>query len=312
MSSARPPRAKAARARRSGNPRKGAVDASATGEEQSDVCEVDYPPIRPRSGSDWQRTREPTTRQAMEPRAVAGPANAGAVERDRGHCRGSGLAPAGAARRSDRRARRARGGWRRQSGAGRRPHRASAERAASRPQQAHQCADLRAHPAPEIILALGVVRREAAAAGAPPGASSGASGGARRAAPGRPRPPPRRRRPPHGNGRGPHSAPAAACPIRGSAHERRSRGSACSAACGMLLGRPRRAHRCANSIAELVQEAADAQQAPGEPPELDRHERLLIANVLRLRETTADDVMVPRADIVAMRADADPGSRRSS
>jgi magnesium and cobalt transporter len=29
----------------------------------------------------------------------------------------------------------------------------------------------------------------------------------------------------------------------------------------------------------------------------------LIANVLRLRETTADDVMVPRADIVAMRCD---------
>ena len=58
------------------------------------------------------------------------------------------------------------------------------------------------------------------------------------------------------------------------------------------------------SIAELVQEAADAQVIPGEAPELDRHERLLIANVLRLRETTAADVMVPRADIVAMRADS--------
>jgi magnesium and cobalt transporter len=57
------------------------------------------------------------------------------------------------------------------------------------------------------------------------------------------------------------------------------------------------------SIAELVQEAADAAQAPGAPPELDRHERALINNVLRLRETTADDVMVPRADIVAVRAD---------
>jgi magnesium and cobalt transporter len=57
------------------------------------------------------------------------------------------------------------------------------------------------------------------------------------------------------------------------------------------------------SIAELVQEAADAQALPGEPPELDRHERLLIANVLRLRETTAADVMVPRADIVAMSSD---------
>ena len=57
------------------------------------------------------------------------------------------------------------------------------------------------------------------------------------------------------------------------------------------------------SIAELVQEAAEEQVLPGEPPELDRHERLLIANVLRLRETTAADVMVPRADIVAMRSD---------
>ena len=72
---------------------------------------------------------------------------------------------------------------------------------------------------------------------------------------------------------------------------------------GHLLGRRQPEHSLRESIAELVQEAADAQQVPGEQPELDRHERLLIANVLRLRETTADDVMVPRADIVAMRAD---------
>jgi len=57
------------------------------------------------------------------------------------------------------------------------------------------------------------------------------------------------------------------------------------------------------SIAELVQEAADAPQGPGDNPELDRQERALIANVLRLRETTADDVMIPRADIIAMRVD---------
>ncbi len=57
------------------------------------------------------------------------------------------------------------------------------------------------------------------------------------------------------------------------------------------------------SIAELVQEAAAAPIQPGVLPELDRQERVLIANVLRLRETTADDVMVPRADIVAMRVD---------
>jgi magnesium and cobalt transporter len=59
-------------------------------------------------------------------------------------------------------------------------------------------------------------------------------------------------------------------------------------------------HGVRESIAELVQEAADAGEAEGAIPELDRQERALIANVLRLRGTTADDVMVPRADIVAM------------
>ena len=69
-----------------------------------------------------------------------------------------------------------------------------------------------------------------------------------------------------------------------------------------MLGRQPE-HSLRNSIAELVQEAADEQVVAGEQPELDRQERALIANVLRLRETTADDVMVPRADIVAMRVD---------
>lgn len=58
-----------------------------------------------------------------------------------------------------------------------------------------------------------------------------------------------------------------------------------------------------HSIAALVQEAADAGEGGDEAPELDRQERALIANVLRLRETSADDVMVPRADIVAMPVD---------
>jgi len=57
------------------------------------------------------------------------------------------------------------------------------------------------------------------------------------------------------------------------------------------------------SIAELVQEAADAPPNGDIAPELDRQERALIANVLRLRGKQADDVMIPRADIVAMRAD---------
>ncbi|HEY2616348.1 MAG TPA: hemolysin family protein, partial [Acetobacteraceae bacterium] len=69
-----------------------------------------------------------------------------------------------------------------------------------------------------------------------------------------------------------------------------------------MLGRQPE-HSLRDSIAELVQEAAEEQVVAGEQPELDRQERALIANVLHLRETTADDVMVPRADIVAMRAD---------
>ena len=64
-----------------------------------------------------------------------------------------------------------------------------------------------------------------------------------------------------------------------------------------------------DSIAELVAGAAadagpDGPHAHGGDTEgLDRQERALIANVLRLRGITADDVMIPRADIVAMRLD---------
>ena len=70
-----------------------------------------------------------------------------------------------------------------------------------------------------------------------------------------------------------------------------------------LVGRRAAEQSVRELIAELVQEAAEAAQVPGQTPELDRQERALIANVLRLRGTTADDVMVPRADIIAMRVD---------
>ena len=141
---------------------------------------------------------------------------------------------------------------------------------------------------------------------APPGASPGASGGAwrrcilpatttttpaRRAAWSWPRP---------------ASCTGWACPTRGSAHERERQRRARTSLLRrlrQLLGRRQPEHSLRESIAELVQEAADAQQEAGEQPELDRQERALIANILRLRETTADDVMVPRADIVAMRVD---------
>ncbi len=62
-------------------------------------------------------------------------------------------------------------------------------------------------------------------------------------------------------------------------------------------------HNVRDSIAELVQQSADDSQTNGTVPELDRQERALIANVLRLRGKSADDVMVPRADIVAMPVD---------
>jgi len=62
-------------------------------------------------------------------------------------------------------------------------------------------------------------------------------------------------------------------------------------------------HNVRESIAELVQQSAEDSQSNGTAPELDRQERALIANVLRLRGKSADDVMVPRADIVAMPVD---------
>jgi magnesium and cobalt transporter len=69
------------------------------------------------------------------------------------------------------------------------------------------------------------------------------------------------------------------------------------------LGRRQTEHSVRDHIAELVQEAADAPHLPGQQPELDRQERALIANVLRLRGKSADDVMIPRADIIAMRVE---------
>ena len=72
----------------------------------------------------------------------------------------------------------------------------------------------------------------------------------------------------------------------------------------MRFRRNRTDHGVRESIAELVQEAADAHDAGGDAlPDLDRQERALIANVLRLRGQAVNDVMIPRADIVAMPVD---------
>ncbi|WP_086635121.1 hemolysin family protein [Acetobacter sp. DsW_059] len=70
-----------------------------------------------------------------------------------------------------------------------------------------------------------------------------------------------------------------------------------------FLGRRKNSPGLRSSIAALVQQAADESEkngTDGEQPELDRQERALIANILRLRTISADDVMVPRPDIIAM------------
>jgi magnesium and cobalt transporter len=79
-----------------------------------------------------------------------------------------------------------------------------------------------------------------------------------------------------------------------------------SSALSRLLGRLRNTEQSVrDSIAELVQESVDESLSNAQDAAvgLNAQERALIANVLRLREITADDVMVPRPDIVAMRAD---------
>ncbi len=76
-----------------------------------------------------------------------------------------------------------------------------------------------------------------------------------------------------------------------------------SSALSRLIGRLRNTEQSVrDSIAELVQDAA-SEAAPDAAVGLNPQERALIANVLRLRDISADDVMVPRPDIIAMRAD---------
>ena len=53
-----------------------------------------------------------------------------------------------------------------------------------------------------------------------------------------------------------------------------------------------------DTIEEMIEEARR------EPPSaIGAQERTLLRNIFKLRELTADDVMVPRADIVAVEAD---------
>ncbi len=68
-----------------------------------------------------------------------------------------------------------------------------------------------------------------------------------------------------------------------------------------LLGRRRGENSLRRSLEELIGEGAEQDEDGSEElPELDRQERALLENVLHLRGKTVDDVMVPRADIVAL------------
>ena len=55
-------------------------------------------------------------------------------------------------------------------------------------------------------------------------------------------------------------------------------------------------------IEELIEERIE--ERPEGEPAIDPNERLLLANVLKLRGVTAADIMVPRADVVAVEASA--------
>src|SRR5581483_9554259 len=53
-------------------------------------------------------------------------------------------------------------------------------------------------------------------------------------------------------------------------------------------------------IEELVEERIE--ETPKGEAVIDPNERLLLSNILRLRDVTASDIMVPRADIIAIEA----------
>ncbi|MBC8793362.1 MAG: magnesium/cobalt efflux protein [Tagaea sp. CACIAM 22H2] len=56
-------------------------------------------------------------------------------------------------------------------------------------------------------------------------------------------------------------------------------------------------------LRDTIEEIIEESETPAEP--MGAAERAILSNVLRLREVTAEDVMVPRADIVAIELDVD-------
>jgi CBS domain containing-hemolysin-like protein len=70
-----------------------------------------------------------------------------------------------------------------------------------------------------------------------------------------------------------------------------------------LLQKFRRARKADESLREAIEELiedSDAAEGESGPEEINSDERLLLQNILHLRDVTAYDVMVPRADITAV------------
>ena len=83
-------------------------------------------------------------------------------------------------------------------------------------------------------------------------------------------------------------------------HEAPTRDDGESARGPRLFGRLRSLFRARNgeSLRETIEELIEDREEPEAP--IDADERVLLKNILRLRDTTAHDVMVPRAHIVAV------------
>lgn len=67
--------------------------------------------------------------------------------------------------------------------------------------------------------------------------------------------------------------------------------------------RPRGEGSLREAIEEIIEEIEESEGEEGENGGIGDHERLLLSNILKLRHLTAYDVMVPRADIVAVEVD---------
>jgi len=64
--------------------------------------------------------------------------------------------------------------------------------------------------------------------------------------------------------------------------------------------RPRGEGSLREAIEEIIEEIEESEGEDGDGASIGSHERVLLANILKLRHLTAYDVMVPRADIVAV------------